>query len=450
MLQWSEERELIWSSLLDPVSDERPCGPDLDEAGDSAFTSYLLTAESRLPGTSYVDVDGKVVFDRKIELASELAEIEALLSRTRDLRLLVLAAQFQACAQDLAGFAQTVEAICNLTVARWDDVHPQAYEGSLQLRRATLEGLDERSKVVQPLRYAAFAKDKQVGALTLRKWEVALKPESALPKDHVVAWPVFLASLGAPENQASARTCLTLYTRAANALKSLIDVFREKTDYQEVPSFGLLIDHFETFAARMADAFPDMATPVSDEVAVGEQAASPAGSEAPDGTRAGSPSPVDPPSGPVMSVAEAGGHLAAIEAYFATREPSSPCLLLVRQARMLLGRPMIEAIEMLAPSRVDSARIILEKGNQFVIDAPRMRALSARAEPLNGGFDAMEGMPELSSRGEAVAAIAAVERFMAAAEPASAVPMLLAKARELSAKDFVGLLRELFPANAGS
>ena len=96
------------------------------------------------------------------------------------------------------------------------------------------------------------------------------------------------------------------------------------------------------------------------------------------------PDPVQPaamtlPLTEVSSHGQAGAILIEIERYFCIIEPSSPALILVHQARKLLGRPLVEALEALAPSRVDAARLIVDSGSGFTLSIDRMRQLTSSA-----------------------------------------------------------------------
>src|SRR5262249_59826988 len=58
---------------------------------------------------------------------------------------------------------------------------------------------------------------------------------------------------------------------------------------------------------------------------------------------------------PPASIADATLALTAIADYYGRREPSSPVLPLVRQARELVGKSFLEVVTMLVPSQADKA-----------------------------------------------------------------------------------------------
>ena len=157
--------------LLEPVADDAPCGPDLEAEGDDAFLDYYYDALARFP-ERFVDTTTGEIFDRKsIDLKSEVEKIGALLARSRDLRLLVVEAQFQILGGQLAGFADCLTAIARLLQERWDDVHPRV-GGDPTDRRNTIELLDSRASVVLPLEFAPLLRDKRSQNIVWRDYAV--------------------------------------------------------------------------------------------------------------------------------------------------------------------------------------------------------------------------------------------------------------------------------------
>ena len=61
--------------------------------------------------------------------------------------------------------------------------------------------------------------------------------------------------------------------------------------------------------------------------------------------------------GLIKSQAEAAAALLAVETYFAAHEPSSPALILVHQARALVGKPLTHSLEILLPEAAPRAII---------------------------------------------------------------------------------------------
>jgi type VI secretion system protein ImpA len=147
----------------------------------------------------------------------------------------------------------------------------------------------------------------------------------------------------------------------------------------------------------------------------------------------------------IKSHAEAKAVLVRLEEYFQTKEPSSPSGLLVRQARMLVGRPLIEALEALAPAKVETMIIQVDKASGFSLGVAKIRALSAsdNSEPQAWETKASASTVPVETREDVFLAIHTVEEFLFETEPSSPVPMLLSQARSFMSKDFATIMREL-------
>ena len=74
-------------------------------------------------------------------------------------------------------------------------------------------------------------------------------------------------------------------------------------------------------------------------------------------------------------MAAAAAALSGVAAYFGRLEPSSPALLLVRQAEHLLGKSFAEAIHILVPNHAETAAINIGRGWFFDLSVDRMAAL---------------------------------------------------------------------------
>src|SRR5204862_1177256 len=87
-----------FDALSQPVSDDQPAGPDLDEEMDRDYMNYVLVAPDRLPTSYLVQTPGgdgsRKPFDAStIELVKEVDTIAGLLEKSRDIRLLTLDAR---------------------------------------------------------------------------------------------------------------------------------------------------------------------------------------------------------------------------------------------------------------------------------------------------------------------------------------------------------------------
>lgn len=440
--------DLDFASYLEPVSELSPCGDDLELAGDGDYFNYTIPADSRLP-TQYLDVTGKIVYDRSsINLDEETSQIRQLLDRSRDLRLLALLAQFGAATLSLDTFAAALVSMRELLDRHWDHVHPVGEDGDFTMRKVALEAVDDRVRVAIPLSFAPLVRGKNAGIVTCRAIELAQHPELKREVEQPLQMTAVIEAFAEADNLAAAGHAIETVRKSMEALKGIRAIFLDKADFDQLPAFPNTLKALEDIEAAIRQASPALAqgegpadepAPAPVDARYGEAKPAESGLVAP-------ATPSIPVEGPA-SHGEAIAMLEDIEAYFATKEPSSPALLLVHQARRLVGRPLIEALEALAGPQMETMRIGL--GGGFTLGIESLRRLSAAA--VNG--QALEpvrkdNQPPIATRADAQAAIAAVERFLSAAEPSSPVPLLLGKARSLLNKEFSAILNEMNPPAA--
>jgi type VI secretion system protein ImpA len=239
--------------------------------------------------------------------------------------------------------------------------------------------------------------------------------------------------------------------------------------------------------------------------------AAPAASAADEGARAapgGSAAYADAAAGPVRSAAEAAAALAAAAAYFARSEPSSPALLLIRQAQDLVGKSFRDVLQALVPAQAEQAAIRIGVDHVFELPIERLSGVVA-AEPdeslsdgaaedgaswdeapedgsaadeqsagalpddgaASGGAEGQAAQDSAAeapppgpqsatpagnpagraspaaalTRQQAVAMLAQVSAFYRTNEPASPIPLLVDRACGLSQKDFLTLLKDILP-----
>ena len=141
--------------LLAPISDDLPCGEDLLAADDPDFVDYYFNVEDRLP-TSYFNLTSGTLFDpRSVDHKGETAQIDALLKRSRDLRLLGIEAKFQILAGRFKGWADAVQGMIGLMRDHPEEVHPT----DPMERQNALEELNANATIVAPLDYAPLITD---------------------------------------------------------------------------------------------------------------------------------------------------------------------------------------------------------------------------------------------------------------------------------------------------
>ena len=434
--------------LLEPISAEAPCGPDLDEIGDEKYLGYVLPVASRIPARFYKAETDEPVDRGVIKLKEELPVIADLLRQSRDIRLLCIEARLQSFAGDLPGFSDCIVAIAGLVDRFWTEVHPQAFEGDFTLRQNVLSGLDDWWQIIQPLQHLPLVRDKRAGIIAYRQFAVATGASPLRASETAIDASEINRALGAPENLAASDASFKAAVAAAAALVSIRNSFTTNADYAYAPSFDKLAEFLTSMITLFQAARPELA-----EAAVGEEPAAggddqSAEAAAPDGAATAGIEAARPAAlkGLIKNQAEAAAALLAVETYFAVNEPSSPALILVHQARALVGKSLTHSLEILLPEAAPRAIIRIQGEINLQLNMTQLKELTAdvpKATEAANGAGASPNTYSAQSRTEAMTLMAEVEQFYKVAEPSSPVPMLLAKANSFSNRDFKAILKDL-------
>lgn len=416
-----------FKSLDQPVSAEQPCGIDLDS--DPAMQAFLTMAEGALPA-SFREFDRKE-FDDK----GNLERIETFLTRSRDLRLLVLAAKTFALTENLDGFFECLDRSTAMLENNWDDVHPRAVGGDYALRTAYLQSFDDRPTIILPLQSAPLVKDKKLGSIAYRAFLVARKPAMARPGETVADESTLRDAFGRFEPIDELVSLRDKFKKASDNLQKLRSLFVSKASYEAAPQFELLPAFLQDVEAYLSGVIADR-LPSNVEAPASQDDGATAGATEP-GTLAS-----DIPAGDIGNIREVSDALQAVENYFSAVEPSSPSKLLVRQAHQLVGKSFVEAMIVLAPELADYAKVDLSNDSGFSLSFSQMRDLAA-ADPEAGEFTGEARAFAANTRHEAAELMKAVEKYYRKWEPSSPIPLLLDRARRYMAKDFSTLLAEM-------
>jgi type VI secretion system protein ImpA len=174
--------------------------------------------------------------------------------------------------------------------------------------------------------------------------------------------------------------------------------------------------------------------------------------QASEGEAGGAPTTI--PAGAVASTRDVADALAAIADYFSRREPSSPALLLVRQAEQLMGKSFLEVMRVLVPNHMEQAAVQIGKDRQiFDLPIERLSAFAEAPQLPEEEASETEGQPaprrlEAKTRGDAIRLLEQIGTYYRIAEPSSPVPFLTDRARSFAERDFLSLLKELLPEGA--
>ncbi len=421
------KRLSIYSGIGEPITAEAPCG--LDPDADPEVMNFLGMAEGQLPA-SYRSFDKKA-----FDATPVLEKLHQLLTKSRDLRFLTLAAKLHILSDDVPGFADSVAAMQSLLVAQWVDCHPSEQAGGDALRSAYLATLDDLPTVVLPLQNAPIIVDKRLGPLSMRSIQLANKKIPAQADEQIGDPDTILSAFKRPEKIDQLIAFKSNIMAIKKALKDIHQLFVDKVNHETAPHFVRLPELLETMLA-----FLDSVTTRDDS---GPVAALSDGDDRNEASEASTDAIGTLPlaSGDLISVKESSNALESILAYYSSSEPSSPARLMTKQALQLVGKSFVEAMQVLAPTLAQEVKISVGGDFPFTLDFAQLLGL-VEDEPDRQEEGEAKTF-DVATRAQATSLMLSIERFYRRTEPSSPIPLLLERARTFASKDFASLLKEM-------
>lgn len=324
-IEQAREKIALWSAPL--ADDSAPCGPDLEY--DNDFLTLSRAAAGK-PESQFGPAEPPA-WREVMELS------EALLERSRDLRIAILWMRSLVHLQGYASLAPGLELLRSMIEALWDHVHPlpDPDDGDPYARVNALTLLREVEGLIGDLREARLIEDRSIGLVTGRHVEVALGLSPAREGEDVLSTAALSQMAAAAEAK---RPGLRAACEAAQEqLKALRTLLLDKLGHELAPDLrplqSLVQGVFGTFPAEVHD--PAGASDTSDD---GEQSMS-----------SGVRTQERGLSGSVNSREDALKAIAMVCEYLERVEPSNPAPLFLRRGSELINQNFLQLVKMLAP-----------------------------------------------------------------------------------------------------
>jgi type VI secretion system protein ImpA len=292
----------------------------------------------------------------------------------------------------------------------------------------TVQSLDDMVPVILPLNYAPLFEHRHAGPVSYRSYLLAegeVAPRGEEEKLDIGAIKRAFAEVDSDiliERRDQFRAIDAALARIRTA-------FVEAVGLGEAVVFARLVPLSQKILALL-------------DAHIGARHLEPATTQVGDGVGEGVELGVVP--GNITSLADVRAALEAIAAYYESREPSNPALLLVRQSAELVGKSFIDALRVLVPSYFEEVKVQIGKAHVFDLPIERLAEFSSVAD-IGGGTAVDPATFEVVTRDTALQLLKQISAFYHVAEPSSPVPYLVDRARELAGRDFLGLLREMLP-----
>jgi type VI secretion system protein ImpA len=315
--------------LLEPVSEEQPCGEDLEYTLLPALDAFRVFGQS----TPYEAVPDWVQVQNQ--------SLEGL-KKSRDLRLLAYLGAASLRTDGMASFSWTLAASAAWLETWWDTTYPLVDEDAM-LRRNALNCFGDPIATVDGLRRAALVASRQHGRFSLRDVEMAsglVSPaqDEARPDEAQIA--AAFAAMPFEELEG----LIACVGQTLDSVRRIDQAMRSKGGGEEAaPGFEPLV----ALLGRMSKV-------LATHRAARPEAASDEGAAWDEGVEGGGGGTGVP--GAVRSREDAIRVLDLVADFFRRTEPSSPVPLFLERAKRLVSKDFLEVLADIAPDALPQAR----------------------------------------------------------------------------------------------
>lgn len=331
-----------WLEPLD--GSEGPCGPDLEYDNDFLALTQAAAGKPETQFEAAVAPDWRAV----------RAQSEALMERTRDLRIAVLWLRAMVNLEGFVALAPGLGLLHGLLETFWDALHPQPDpdDGDPYARMNALGELREAASGLGDVRRSVLFNARGVGDVNVRAAEIALgqlaarDDEAQIDRDQLAQ---MLRAAVASDPELRQRPSMALA-----ALKQLAALATDRAGAEGAPDFKPL----QTMLYALSTVMPpeDAAAAVADHAGDADAAADDSAPPAPAESVAARGRGL---SGGVQNRDDALRAIDMVCDYLERTEPTNPAQLLLRRARRLINHNFLQLMKELAPEALaEVARVM--------------------------------------------------------------------------------------------
>jgi len=313
-------------ALLAEAPQDPPCGPNLEYDPD------FMALDQAARGKPEQRTGDASIPAREPEWPDVRERAEALLLRTKDLRVAVILCRALVRTDGFDGLASGLGLIGELLSRYWDQLHPalDPDDGDQTMRLNALAPLADPGPLSDPdtllrdVRNLQFVDAGARGRVTVRDVLVALGKQPASAGSSVPEMAQLAEVIRSESEKTPTLAAAVIQSR--DALQSIVALLSEKAGDTPVPDMRLLQEALGA-AARAFEPEPEKSEAVADGRGGGSAGA----------------------LGEIRSRNDAVRHLERVCEFLERTEPAHPAPLLIRRAQRLMAKNFVEIIEDLAP-----------------------------------------------------------------------------------------------------
>ncbi|MBY4595588.1 type VI secretion system protein TssA [Ottowia caeni] len=336
----------VVEDLLKPVSEDLPCGPDLE------YDPEFLALQTEIQGKPEQQFGDTVIAAVEPDWRKVRSQSLALLARSKDLRPALLLLRACTRLDGLPGFHMGAQLLSQLLDTYWPTLYPQLDaedDDDPTMRLNALAPLVDESSLLRDLYDVAIGVAPGLGpvrvrdVLTARNALASVGGSETMPQAAVEGGLLEIVRSGG-ESVEAIRAMPELVVQ----LGTLINDRTGRADAMDLSRLRAIAQHLHH--ALMAAGGGESAAAVEDE-----SGASPVAAGA---------VPASVGSGEIRSRQDAIQTLNRVIHYLEQAEPGNPAPLLIERAKKLIGVSFLDIMANLAPNALDTIEVVTGKRDQ--------------------------------------------------------------------------------------
>jgi len=335
-------------SLVAPLGDESPTGENLEYDQDFLALDRAASPKAERAIGDSVKAAEEPDWDKVASMA------EALLDRSKDLRVATHLATAWLRMDGMPGWSAGLGLLRALLETHWDGVHPQLDaedDDDPTARVNAVAPISDRQGVLGYFRSTPFVQSPRLGRFSLRDLEIALGTLKISASDAEDAEPPTMTTIEAccmdcPEEELA--TTVAAINEALDHAKAIDALFTEKIGTAG-PDLKALIGDIHELKKFVE---PQLARRMPGEAGIGDEGEG--GAESGDSSAPAAKAA----SGRIEGPADVLRRIDELCDYYVRAEPSSPVPLLLRRAQRLVGKNFLDLMNDLAPGGLSELQVI--------------------------------------------------------------------------------------------
>ncbi|MDR7272995.1 type VI secretion system protein ImpA [Pelomonas saccharophila] len=340
----------VLAPWLQPVSEDDPCGPDLEY--DNDFLALTQAAAGK-PETQFAPAEPP-------DWRAVRSGADDINGRSRDLRVANLLLRARLRLEGFAVLAPGLRLFEELLTRWWDELHPRLDDGDAFGRINVLGELNSLDATLGDVRASLVLNDRGIGQISVRDIEIAMgdlqaRDDESVPSRGQIENMLADAVAGYPQLATQAPAALA-------ALESLGACLAVRLNYGDLPDFSALRTMLDAVAAVSPrpvsiDASADDLAGMLNDLGIAQ--GGDAGDDAPAPARRGRSGGGGGGLGAIESRADAVRAIDLVCAYLEKHEPTNPAADLLRRAQRLIDRNFLQLVREFAPDAVNEVARML-------------------------------------------------------------------------------------------